>query len=267
MRTITLFNISILTSAFLLSSAVHLKAASLAGLWYFDNAANPAEATVGNDLFFLGVAPTYSASLADDSSNSLTGVITTAVADSANRIRSDHGIAANGGGSFVNQYSIVTDIFSPAGSRSSWRTIYQTNTANGNDGDYFIRPDNDNLGVADLTYSDSPIDETSWTRLVVTFDLTQDGGDVTTYLDGSLHHIHQPDATVDQRFSLDPSVFFFTDNDGDNAPLNVGALAIYDGVLTAGEVAALGNAGAAIPEPSTSVLLALVGCLALRRRR
>ena len=247
--------------------------AGLVGLWEFDNAGDPALATVGSDLTFEGTAPTYSASLADDNSSSLSGVITTAAAENANRIRADHGAAPNGGGSFVNQYTIVTDIFSPTGSRDSWRTIYQTNTGNANDGDYFIRPDNDAIGVGALTYS-SPdaIDETAWTRLVLSVDLTQSGNDVLAYLDGSLFYTHTSDPGVDGRFSLDPFMYLFTDNDGDNAPLNVGVVGIYDFALSANQVARLGAAGAevlAIPEPSTVVLAFVAGgfvACVIRRR-
>ena len=243
------------------------QAANLSGLWLFDNPTNPAEATVGNDLIFQGTAPTFAANLADDGGNVQIGTITTAAATNANRIRADHGIAANGGGSFVNNYSIVADIFSPPGSRSSWRTLYQTNTGNSNDGDYFIRPDNDNVGVGDLTYSGSPIDETAWTRLVLTVDLTLDGGDANLYLDGALHYTHSSNPGVDGRFSLDPFLYFFTDNDGDNAPMNVAALGIYDGVLTSAEVASLGSAGDVIPEPSALLLTATAALSFLARRR
>lgn len=240
-------------------------AATLTGQWDFSNPANLGEATVGNDLIMEGTAPTHSAALADDSLASLNGVITT-VNGGANRIRADHGIAPNGG-SFVNQYSIVTDIFSPAGSRGSWRTIYQTNTSNGNDGDFFIRPDNDGLGVGDLGYSGSPIDESAWTRLVLTVDLTQAGGDVNSYLDGALHFAHPGDPAIDGRFSLDPFFYLFTDNDGDAAPLNVGMVAVYSGVLTPGQVASLGAAGSPVPEPSSALLLVLASAIGLRRRR
>ncbi len=244
-------------------------AATLTGLWLFDNGANPGQATVGNNLVFEGTAPTYSASIADEGATSLTGVITTAAAVSTNRIRADHGIGANGGGLFVNQYTIVADIFSPAASRGAWRTIFQTSTANGNDGEYFIRPDNDNLGSAELTYTGSPINETLWSRLVLTFDLTLAGGDAQAYLDGGLHYSHTGNLIVDGRYALDPFLYFFTDNDGDNAPLNVGALAIYDGILTPLEVSALGRAGTAIPipEPSAFAFVGLAVLAGLRRRR
>ena len=52
--------------------------ANLVGLWKFDDSTNLGKATFGTDLVIGGVAPTYSASLADGLSNSQTGVITTA---------------------------------------------------------------------------------------------------------------------------------------------------------------------------------------------
>ncbi len=251
-----------------------LQAANLTGLWTFDNVGSLGQATVGTNLAFLGAAPgTWSATLQDDHSKSLSGVITTPAAAFGNQIIATHGIAPNGGGAYVNEYSIVLDLFSPAGSRSSWRTIYQTNTGNSNDGEYFIDPATDVLGVAQMTYSGSPIDETSWTRLVVTFNLENGGAsDIRTYLNGSLFYVHSSGGNeLDGRFSLDPTVLFVSDNDGDNAPLHVGAIAIYDGALTAGEVAALGVAGApiAVPEP-TAAALALIGLATgarVRRRR
>ena len=252
-----------LTFLTMIASAFPVSAATLTGLWEFNNSADPAQATVGTDLAFAGAAPgTWSAFLADDGSNSLAGVITTPAAAPENHYIATHNIAANGGGAFVNQYSIVVDLFSPAASRTSWRTILQTSATNSNDGDYFIRPDSDVLGVNALTYSPSPINETLWSRLVVTFDL---GSSITTYLDGTPVHAHNPEA-LDGRFSLGSTVLFFTDEDGENAPFNIGALAVFDGVLTSEEVAALGVAGSAIPE-SGSATLAMAALLGLARRR
>lgn len=255
---------TILTTTLLASPLTH--AASLVGLWTFDNPANPGEATIGSDLTFEGTPPTYSASVADDQSDELTGVITT-VLGPANRINATHGIAPNGGGSFVNQYSILVDLFSPADSRDSWRTIFQTNTSNANDGEFFIRPDNNQIGVAALGYSSNEIDETSWTRLVLTVDLAKEGNDVLSYTDGALFHTHPGDASLDSRFSLDPSLYFFTDENGDDSPLHVGAVALFDGPLSPSQVAGLGAAGAAIPEPSSLALLLLGGLGWTRHRR
>ncbi len=244
-----------------------LHAAILTGLWEFDDAGNIGKATIGTDLAFAGTAPSHSAGIADDSAAVLNGVITT-VAGSANRITATHGIdPADSPGSFVSRYSIVADIFSPAGSRSGWRAIFQTNQTNANDADYFIRNSNDTLGISSLGYSASAIDEASWTRLVITVDLDLAGGDVKTYLDGSLFHTHAGDQALTGTYALDPTILFFSDNDGENLPLNVGTLAIYEGVLAPSEISALGTAGLAVPEPSAAALAALAALLGFRRRR
>ncbi|RYD67501.1 MAG: PKD domain-containing protein, partial [Verrucomicrobiaceae bacterium] len=254
---------SLLSPALLgiLATASH---AGLVGLWKFDDSTNIGKATVGSDLAVGGIAPTYSETLADGLSNSLAGVITTASNLDTNYLRATHGIAANGGGTKVNQYSIVVDVFSPAASRSSWRTIYQAEytTSNGGgalDAEYFIRNSDDKLGSADITYAGTAIQEANWTRLVITVDLTTAGGAsaprMISYLNGGTGMNHTGTvaaAGLDQRYALGSSVDFFGDNDGDNAPLNIAALAIYDHVLTAAEVAALGAAGTTIPLPGNA---------------
>jgi hypothetical protein len=258
--------------------AGNLQGATLAGLWEFDDDSALGKASVGNDLV-LGGTHTYHASLADDSATALNGAITT-VGGTASYLKALHGISANGGGTLVNQYSIVVDLFSPVGSRGNYRAIFQTAaTPTTNDADYFINPTGDTLGTTAWGYSGSAIDETKWNRLVITVDLTQAGGasapKYRTYLDGSLFHAHTltTSGTVDGRFALYPvgdanhGIHFFADNTAsENPPMNIGAIAIYDGVLTSTEAAALGLAGSPIPEPS-SALLGGLGLLVLLRRR
>lgn len=241
-----------------------LQAATLAGYWSFNNSSNLGQATVGNNLSIVGTAPTYSATLTDDFSKSLTGVITT-TAGTANRLVATHGITPSPG-AFVINYTFVMDIFSPAASRSQWRSIFQTNQGNTNDADYFIRNSSDQLGVSGIGYSTGAINEGKWTRLAITVDLNLNGGDVKTYLDGSLFYTHPTNQTTGGTYALDPTVLFFADNDNENAPLNVGALAIFSGTMTASEVSALGAVGTAIPETSTALLGGL-GMLGLLRRR
>lgn len=228
-----------------LPASVGAAGAELRGLWEFQDSSNLGKGTVGHDLIVSGTAPTWAAAVGDDASRSLSGVITT-VRGAANRILAPHGIPANGGGTLVNQASWVMDIFSPAASRSQWRTIFQTDLNNTSDGDYFIRNTDDALGVGAIGYSSVPINETVWTRLVITMDLALSGNDFKTYLNGSLFHTHAPNQTVDGRFALQPGttgVLMFTDEDGEDYPLHVAGLAIYDGVLTPQEVALIGGPG------------------------
>jgi len=240
----------------ILATASH---AGLVGLWKFDDSANLGKASYGTDLVIGGVAPTYSASLADGLSISQTGVITTPSAASTNYLRATHGIAPNGGGTKVNQYSIVVDLFSPTGSRSAYRTIYQTTPMPppaGDDADYFIRNSDDKLGTSAMGYTASAIQEANWTRLVITVDLTKAVSTrMISYLNGGTGMVHggtSSTTALDQRFSLGTTLDFFADSDGDNGPLNIGALAMYDHVLTPVEVAALGTPGTTIPLPGNA---------------
>lgn len=236
-------------------------AATLSGLWEFNDSTRIGKATVGTDLTVRGSAPAFSNSVADDSGDALTGVITT-VPGASNSLLMTHGIAANGGGSFVNEYTLVFDVFSPAASRNSWRTLFQTNSANTNDGDFFIRNNTNALGTSELGYSTAQIVENQWTRLVVTVD---NGSFFRAYADGVLLHTFTT-ASVDGRYALNPTLLIAGDNDTDNAAIQLGAVAIFSGAMTSGEVATLGNAGMAIPEASVTLLGGL-GLLALLRRR
>lgn len=163
------------------------------------------------------------------------------VAGASNRLRALHGISPNGGGGYVNRYSIVMDILSPPASRSLYRSLIQTQTANSNDGDYFLRDSDSRAGVFDLTYGPA-VDSSRWTRLIFTVDLqaVTSSSLLRTHLNGGNSYTHTAQS-LDGRFSLDPSVPLFADEDGENPPLYVGMLAMYDGPLNNDEVAALGG--------------------------
>src|SRR3954470_21433528 len=56
-----------------------------------------------------------------------------------------HGAAPNGGGSMVNQYTLILDVLYPTASSGKYRSITQTD--NGGDGDFFINPSN-GIGIS-----------------------------------------------------------------------------------------------------------------------
>ena len=229
--------------------------ADIVGLWEF-NTNNVGLATIGNNLTVVGTSPTWSASQTY-SGRTLTGVIDT-TPGIGNHVIATHGIAANGGGTRVNQYSLLFDIRRP--NTNEWRTLFQSDITNTNDGDYFIRDSDARLGVGALTYTPTyqmPADQ--WARVVITSDLAA-GGAYRSYVDGTLVHTHTQPALDSDRFSFLPTLLLFGDEDNENQLLSVGAIAMWDQPLTAIEVSRLGFAGTAVPEPST---LATVGLVAL----
>ncbi len=210
------------------------------GLWEFSNAGSITQATVGSNLSVTGATPSHAVSLSDGS-KTLNGVITT-VGGTANRLVMPNAGGGNGGGSFTNEYTILFDVLSPSGSRSSWRSLFQTNTGNSNDADYFIRNSDDKLGSSELGYSTNALSDSVWKRVVIVADL---GAFYRVYVDGVLVHTHSS-RPVDGRYSIEGSLLLFADDNSENASLNIGAVAFWRQSLDATQVSALGAAGAAI---------------------
>ena len=216
----------------------------LVGLWEFEDESEMGKATHGPDLEVVGDAPSHESIRADVRPGSpvdLGGVITT-VHGVSNHLLLNHGIGANGGGRRVNEYSLVFDVLVPEG--QLWRCFFQTHPENPatDDGEYFVRNNDNTLGRMSIGYTGRAVPSERWMRLVITADLSG-GGHFRTYVDGELWRNHDTPER-DSDFSLDPErLLLFADNDGENHPLVISAVALFSRALEAEEVAALGGPG------------------------
>jgi hypothetical protein len=214
---------------FFLANAVELRAQTPVGLWDFDNPADLTTATIGSDLTLNGShqATTGTGGGGDGA----------AKIDVGSYYSCAHGIAPNGGGSSVNEYTVVMDI-NYFGSWL-WKCLLQTNTSNSNDGEVFVNL-NGGIGVGATGYS-SPhfLDAKEWYRIAIVVD---NGSRYEIYADGIqiLNGTSQP---VDGQFSLDPTVLFFADENGEDGEIDVSRIALYDTALSSAQVAALGSLG------------------------
>jgi hypothetical protein len=154
-----------------------------------------------------------------------------------------HGIAPNGGGAYVNQYSLIMDIMFPAASSGVYRSLWQTATGNNNDGDLFV-DDGDGIGISG-TY-DGTLSPDTWHRVAFVFDLTLPTSSLKKYIDGSLVGAQTlAAAPLDGRWSLDPTALLFTDNDGETTNGFVNSIQIHDVPLSDTDIFALGGPTAA----------------------
>ncbi|MFA6402264.1 MAG: Ig-like domain-containing protein [Salinivirgaceae bacterium] len=196
------------------------------GWWKFDDAADMGKAVLGEPLVLTGTQ---------------TSVQGPAVGNLATQIglgsylTMAHGIAANGGGTMVNEYSVQIDFSVPA--VGAWHSFIQTDATNTSDADLFTKTNN-TIGTGATGYSTNAISANSWYRMVIS---VKNGEFFNVYLNGELW-LNGTLQSVDGRWALTNTLLLFADNDGDDATINCSELAIWDVALTADQAAKLGKA-------------------------
>jgi hypothetical protein len=164
-----------------------------------------------------------------------------------------HGLEANGGGVYVNQYTVVMDVrFFGTTSGQPWIALFNTNDSNNNDADAYIRVDGTDaagpfgtMGIGGV-YGGRIYPE-RWNRLVIAVNTNQRR--MTWYVNG-VHQAVTPITGVDGRFALftvnhiTPWFTLFGEGDpsGDyTKPGQINTLQVYGRELNAAEAAALGG--------------------------
>jgi hypothetical protein len=166
-----------------------------------------------------------------------------------------HGIAPNGSGTRVNQYTVIIDLLYPSTS-TGFRSLWQTGAPGDADGDVFL---NSSGGVGISSVYQGALTADAWHRVVLAFDLTQrefgkyiDGVNVVAGQVGATPYgIHEAQylsaATtvtagggVDLRWSLGPNAQLLADNDGEAKPVYVSSVQVRAGRMSDADIALLG---------------------------
>ncbi|MDP1676041.1 MAG: LamG-like jellyroll fold domain-containing protein [Bacteroidota bacterium] len=200
------------------------------GRWTFDNTLNLTAAVpgFGKDLVLVGTDSAVAGPVAGN------GAVRIPL---GSYFKLAHGFAPNGGGTLrVNEYSIMIDF--KLLNATKWYTFFQTDSTNTSDGELFVKPTTGVIGNGTTGYSTIGVIDTSWHRLVVS---VKNGTQFDTYLDGVLLKTGTAQYVDSSRFALDPLLLMFADNDGDDAPMDVAELEIWNRPLTANEIAELGT--------------------------
>ena len=197
------------------------------GWWKFDQ---PGNLTVAEPGYGQSLALTGNQSVADGPSAE-NGAVRIGV---GSYYKLTHGIAPNGGGAKVNEYSLQFDF--KVAELGAWRCFFQTTVNNTGDGDFFINPSG-NIGVAAVGYSGLTVNPNEWYRLLISVN---NGSFFTVYLDGKLF-TQGTVQDVDGRFSLETQLLIFADEDGEDGTIDCAELAIWDKPLTAVEAMQLGG--------------------------
>ncbi|BCW94738.1 MAG: hypothetical protein WHS44_09605 [Fimbriimonadales bacterium] len=172
-------------------------------------------------------------------------------------LRIEHGIAPNGGGSRVNQYTVIMDIKFPSNRTSfnGFTCLFQTNPANTDDGDCFINAAN-GIGISG-DYGDPTnvrFTANEWQRIALVVDTTSPAGNATykSYVNGVLQNqVQLPSGWgVDGRYALGDTFLVFADNSNEVASGYINSMQLRSYAMSDAELAALGAPSAAgIPIP------------------
>ncbi|MFM9959465.1 MAG: glycerophosphodiester phosphodiesterase family protein [Phycisphaerales bacterium] len=144
---------------------------------------------------------------------------------------------------WTSNYTIVMDILIPSSSFASWRSLFNTNLTNANDGDFFIDPSG-RVGISGL-YNGTLLPD-RWHRLSIVVGAADNEGLAQKYIDGVFVGGHggtgYPISSRWALFSMPGiDVLLFGDNNNETAPIYVSSLMFADRRLSPDEVASLGG--------------------------
>ena len=244
---------------------------AVTGQWDFDN--GNLTATVGKDLqYFDGPAGT-TAALTKFGSCSHFGLPTINGVDAKVMMVPggpgvngnnnfgyimDHQVPVNGGGTLVNQYTIIWDMYWPGGGVIPFFNCQNTNNAPA-DGSLFLQGNAMGQGGGGYNMPGVPGGVTAgWHRLAFAVDLSQNL--ITKWVDGvkADNWVSSANGLDTARRAWQHTVLLFADGDGDDHDQTnyVKSIQVRNGKLSDAEMAALGGpTGQDIPQtiPATSV--------------
>jgi hypothetical protein len=141
------------------------------------------------------------------------------------------------------------DVLWPTSSDGVWRALLQTNPANNDDGDWFVK--NVASGGIGISQYFGSLQPGVWYRIAMVVNAQATGGTLQFYINGvNVGTIN----SAGSRFALASQLLVFADNNSETAAGYVSAMMLSDRSWSATELAALGGPSAVMVLPSTSAL-------------
>ena len=210
---------------------------SLKGHWKFDDADNLNLATVGVDLVQEHVTPGGTIKITAIDGPNGSGAVNI---EAGSFFRATHNSGANDAvnDTLTNQYTIVMDARYP--DLTAYRVFYNAKNDPADDGDIFANTSGGIGGGSAIGgYSAYGVTDGGWFRVTFVADL---GNSYKIYLDGQLIIEASQGFEADGRMALNPQEFLIAqDNDGEDNPIDIAEVAVYNRALTEQEITDMGG--------------------------
>ena len=234
---------------------------AVTGQWDFDS--GDLRATVGADLEFVNDTATLTAFSWANIDGQTGGVMGFGANSQSQGFYMRHGAKPNGGGEFVNQYTLIMDVMYPGPSGSSWGALFQTDPFNHseNDAEFYLgnntsSPDPNGLG-AEGQYNSSLMPDT-WYRIAFAVDLTAPAGQqLVKYVNGVQVGSQSLAGGTEGRYALGPTALLFTSGLSSCSFARRGfanSIQFINGRMSASAIAALGGPKAKGLPPGNAAL-------------
>ncbi len=232
---------------------------AVTGQWDFDQ--GDLRATVGADLEFTGDTATITTFPSMEIDGQLARVMAFGSNSMTQGFYMRHGAKPNGGGKFVNQYTLIMDVMFPPASSGQWRALFQTDPFNhaGNDAEFYVgnsasAPESDGIGAE--TQYDGTLAPDTWYRIAFAIDLTAPTGQqLSKYVNGVEVGSQSLSGGVDGRYALGPTALLFTSGlGGFTQPGFVNSVQFVNGWMAPDAIEALGVPSAGGLPPGNGVL-------------
>ena len=215
--------------------------ATVTGQWDF-NSSNLV-ATVGTDLAYMGDTESVTIFTTATIGGQTANIMRFPAATSTQGYIMTHGMAPNGGGSYVNQWTLIMDIMFTSDTTNKYHALLQSNQGNSNDADLWV---NKTWGIGFGSYH-GYLAPDLWHRIAFVVNAssaTSSSNSVRKFIDGKLVGVNTGIAR-DGTYGLDPAALLFTDNDGETTVGYVNSIQIHDADLSDSDIFALGGPSAA----------------------
>ena len=232
---------------------------AVTGQWDFDG--GDLQATVGADLEFTADTAAITTFPSMDIGGQMARVLSFGSNSVTQGFYMRHGAKPNGGGRFVNQYTLIMDLMFPQSSSGQWRALFQSDPFNhaGNDAEFFVgnnasTPDAGGIGAEDQY--DGALAPDTWYRIAFAVDLTAPAGQqLSKYVNGTRVGSQSLTGGVDGKYALGPTALLFTSgSNGFTQTGFVNSIQFVNGSMSADSIAALGGPAPGGLPPGNGVL-------------